>query len=229
MIRTKLFSPLLTLASAILLQHHACASLITYTFEGVVTEFADAANAFPGVAANSPLKATLQFDLATPDPAPESYYSHYLNGIVSLSVTLGSYTVNQPNLAWTNVLDIEDNHPVYNQDSFGVAYMFDDSPWYRELNFGLTLSASPPRNPFSTALPPLVIDLSQFDTATIWLRDSFLASGSPLDIRATITSATVSNSVPEEGTTLSFLGLALIGLGFLKKKRTCPPLELNRS
>jgi hypothetical protein len=184
----------------------------------VVTEFADAANAFPGVAADSPLKATMQFDLDAPDPAPESYYSHYLNGIVSLSVTVGSYTLNPSALAWINVLDIEDNHPVYNQDSFGVFYLFDNSPQYSELNFGLRLSASPPKNPFSTALPPSVIDLSKFDTATIWLRDSFLASGSPLDIKATITSATVLNSVPEEGTTLSLLGTALIGLGFLRKK-----------
>ena len=102
------------------------------------------------------------------------------------------------------MLNIEDNHPVYNRDYFGVFYMFDSSPQYPELNFNLNLSASPPKNPFSTALPPSLIDLSQFDTATIWLRDSFLASGSPLDVKATLTSATVSSSVPDGAAQLHF-------------------------
>jgi hypothetical protein len=84
----------------------------------------------------------LQFDLATADSAPESYYSSYLNGIASLSVTLGSYTLNKPNAATGNVLNIEDNHPVYNRDYFGVAYVIDSSPQYPELLFNLSLSAT---------------------------------------------------------------------------------------
>src|SRR6476620_4479031 len=137
MIKTKLLHLTLATAAILFAQNDIYADSITYTFEGVVTEFADAANAFSGVSVNSPLKATLQFDLATADSAPEPYYSSYLNGIASLSVTLGSYTLNQPNAAWSNVLAIEDNHPVYNRDFLGVFYVFDSSPQYSELNFDL--------------------------------------------------------------------------------------------
>ena len=72
MIRKKLLAILLGIAAALLFaEHDVCANSITYTIEGVVTEFADAENAFSGVSVNSILKATLQFDLATPDSAPE--------------------------------------------------------------------------------------------------------------------------------------------------------------
>jgi hypothetical protein len=219
MIKTKLLHLTLATASILFAQNDICADSITYTFEGVVTEFADAANAFTGVSVNSTLNATLQFDLATADSAPESYYSSYLNGIATLSVALGSYTLNKPNAAWSNVLNIEDNHPVYNRDYFGVAYVIDSSPQYPELIFNLNLSATPPKNPFPTALPPSVIDLSQFDTATIWLRDSFLASGSPLDVKATITSATVSSSVPDGGSTFTLLGLGCVAIAFASGRR----------
>src|SRR6476660_6372457 len=96
MIKTKLLHLTLATASILFAQNDICADSITYTFEGVVTEFADAAHAFSGVSVSSILSATLQFDLATADSAPESYYSSYLNGIASLCLALGPYTLNKP-------------------------------------------------------------------------------------------------------------------------------------
>jgi hypothetical protein len=58
MIKTKLLHLTLATASILFAQNDICADSITYTFEGVVTEFADAANAFTGVSVNSTLNAT---------------------------------------------------------------------------------------------------------------------------------------------------------------------------
>ncbi len=217
MIKTKLLHLLLATAAILFAQNDICANSITYTFEGVVTEFADATGGFSGVSVGSPLEATLVSIWTRPNSAPESYYSSYLGGITSLSVSLGSHTLNQPFDA-TNVLNISNNDPAYN-DRIGVAYLFDYAPVDPYVFFNLTMLASLPKSPLSDALPPSSIDPAGFDSAIIWLRDSALASGSPLDIKATITSVSVSQSVPDGGSTATLLGLGYVAIAFASGRR----------